>query len=237
MERQNITVLTGAGISAESGIKTFRDGGGLWEGYRVEEVATPDAWERNPGLVLKFYNERRRDLHKARPNAAHRALTQLEDRYNVTIVTQNVDDLHERAGSSNVIHLHGELLKARSSVNPLLIYDIEGDELKLGQLCEKGFQLRPHIVWFGEAVPMMPAAIEATAGADYFIVIGTSLVVYPAAGLLEYVREEAPVYVIDPKKPSWTFSRGAEFIVQEASRGVPEIVERLLNMNKGRLCI
>jgi len=181
---KRIVILTGAGMSAESGISTFRDNNGLWENHRIEDVASPEAWIRNPKMVLEFYNQRRKQLFEVEPNAGHHALVQLEEKYDVQIVTQNVDDLHERAGSSHVLHLHGELKKVRSTVDPSLIYELVHWELKLGDKCEKGSQLRPHIVWFGEAVPMIDKATELVKTADIFMVIGTSMVVYPAAGLI-----------------------------------------------------
>ena len=202
LPKSKIIVLTGAGISAESGLATFRDSGGLWEGYRIEDVATPEAWRKDQELVLEFYNMRRKAAITAKPNAGHLALVKLEEKFDVTIITQNVDNLHEKAGSSKVIHLHGELFKSRSTVNPHLIYKMSGWELKKGDKCEKGSQLRPHIVWFGEAVPMMDMAVEETMTADIFIIVGTSLQVYPAAGLLDYVADEIPKYVIDPNMPS-----------------------------------
>jgi len=189
---KHIVVLSGAGISAESGISTFRDAGGLWEGYDIRDVATPEAWNKNKALVLDFYNMRRKAALDAKPNAGHLALAELEKHFKVTVITQNVDNLHEKAGSTKVIHLHGELFKSRSTGDEKLIYDIEGWELKLGDKCEKGFQLRPHIVWFGEMVPMMDIAVEEAATADVFIVVGTSLQVYPAAGLMDYVAAESP---------------------------------------------
>ena len=181
---KRVVVLTGAGISAESGLQTFRGPDGLWEGHRVEDVATPEAWAANPGLVLEFYNQRRRGVRQAQPNAAHLALVDLEGAYDVRIVTQNVDDLHERAGSSNVLHLHGEVRKARSTRDSSLIRDLDDSDIHLGDLCERGSQLRPHIVWFGEMVPAMDEAVELVAEADVLLVVGTSLQVYPAAGLV-----------------------------------------------------
>ncbi|MEQ8583843.1 MAG: NAD-dependent deacylase [Marinoscillum sp.] len=198
---KKIVVLSGAGISAESGISTFRDSGGLWEGHEVMDVASPEGWHRNPELVLDFYNQRRKQALSAIPNIGHTVLAELEQDFQVTIITQNVDNLHEKAGSSHVIHLHGELQKVRSTIDETLIYDLDGWELKLGDLCEKGSQLRPHIVWFGEMVPMMDAAIAETRRADAFIVVGTSLMVYPAAGLLSFVGNAIPKYIIDPKLP------------------------------------
>lgn len=196
---KNIVVFTGAGISAESGLKTFRDADGLWENHAIEEVATPEAFHANPELVLRFYNERRKQLLECNPNDAHIAIAELENRYKVTVVTQNVDDLHERAGSTNVIHLHGELMKVRSTAYPELIYKLDSWESKLGDNCEKGFQLRPHIVWFGEQVPMMDKAIEIVEQADVFLVVGTSLQVYPAAGLVHYANKATQKFLIDPK--------------------------------------
>ncbi|HBK89492.1 MAG TPA: NAD-dependent deacylase [Cyclobacteriaceae bacterium] len=196
-----LTVLTGAGISAESGIPTFRDAGGLWEGHRVEDVATPEGWYRNPALVLEFYNQRRKKALEVRPNRGHEILAELESRFEVTIITQNVDNLHERAGSSKVIHLHGSLFESRSTADPSLVYPIEGWRLDLGDRCEKGSQLRPNIVWFGEMVPMMDVAADLAGSCDIFMVVGTSLVVYPAAGLVDMVRPEVPVFVIDPNVP------------------------------------
>ena len=223
-----IVVLTGAGVSQESGIRTFRDSDGLWEEYRIEDVATPEAWERDMELVLDFYNERRRALLEAMPNAAHIAIARLEDKYDVTVITQNVDDLHERGGSSNVLHLHGELKKVRSSVDPSLVYELQGWELKKGDLCEKGSQLRPHIVWFGEPVPMIEQAAKISAKADIMIVIGTSLQVYPAAGLIHYAFAGAPKYYIDPKAVAVPFIPNLEIIRKTAGEGVPELVDRLL---------
>ncbi len=197
---KKLIVLSGAGISAESGIRTFRDMGGLWEEYDVTEVASPMAWENNRDLVLKFYNERRKQLYEVEPNCGHMGLAELENDYDVEIITQNVDDLHERAGSSKVLHLHGELKKVRSTGDPSLIYELKGWELKEGDKCEKGYQLRPHIVWFGEAVPAIEDAIPIMQSADILVIIGTSLNVYPAAGLLQYTSRDIPVYLIDPNE-------------------------------------
>jgi NAD-dependent deacetylase len=224
---KKLVVLTGAGISAESGLKTFREMGGLWESYDVMEVASPEGWARDRKLVLDFYNERRKQLINAKPNAGHIGLVQLEKFFDVHIITQNVDDLHERAGSTNVLHLHGYLNKARSTVDPELIYDIDGWELKLGDTCEKGSQLRPHIVWFGEPVPAIEEAIEIAGRADIFVVAGTSLVVYPAAGLIDYVRPDAPIYVIDPNEISVPRGRKIEIIKEKASLGVQLLISRL----------
>lgn len=227
---KKVVVLTGAGISAESGLKTFRDSNGLWEGYNVYQVATPEGWDENPGLVLQFYNERRRDVARATPNAAHIALAKLEQRFAVTIVTQNVDDLHERAGSTKVVHLHGEIFKARSSVDPQLIYQLKED-IRLGDLCSKGSQLRPHIVWFGEAVPMMDEAIKAASEADVFVIVGSSLQVYPAAGLIDCVRSSVPKYLIDPRIPSLPEIPNLKTIAKRASEGVSSLVEELLGVS------
>jgi NAD-dependent deacetylase len=196
---KNVVVFTGAGMSAESGLKTFRDADGLWENHAIEEVATPEAFQSNPELVFRFYNERRKQLMECFPNDGHLAIAELEKRHQVTVITQNVDDLHERAGSTNVIHLHGELMKVRSTEYPELIYTLQDWELKWGDYCEKGFQLRPHIVWFGEQVPMMDKAIEIVEQADVFLVVGTSLQVYPAAGLVHYANKATQKFLIDPK--------------------------------------
>lgn len=225
---KTLVVLTGAGISAESGLKTFREMGGLWEEYAIEEVASPEAWERNPGLVLDFYNERRKQLLETGPNPAHYFLSELDEYFNVEIVTQNVDDLHERAGSKNITHLHGELRKARSTRYPDLIYDIEGWELHLGDTCEKGYQLRPHIVWFGEMVPAIEDAAKIFRQADYCAVIGTSLNVYPAAGLLAYLPGETPVFLIDPNETMIPQGYNVIYIKEKASYGVEILKETLL---------
>jgi NAD-dependent deacetylase len=200
--KQHIVVLSGAGISAESGLSTFRDNGGLWEKHSVYDVATPEAFARDPELVLRFYNERRHQLEGVQPNAAHRALAVLEKDYRVTVVTQNVDDLHERAGSTNVLHLHGELTRARSSKRKNLIYDIGYGAINLGDRCELGSQLRPHVVWFGEGVPMIEIAAETVATADHLLIVGTSLQVYPAAGLVALADPTVPVTVVDPGEPT-----------------------------------
>lgn len=226
---KKIVVLTGAGMSAESGIRTFRDSNGLWEEHRVEDVATYDAWLRNQQLVLDFYNQRRKQLYEVTPNAGHLALVELEKKFEVQIITQNVDDLHERAGSAHVLHLHGELKKARSTVDETLIYELPGWELKKGDLCEKGSQLRPHIVWFGEAVPMIEPAMELAAKADIFIVIGTSLNVYPAAGLVYYVKDQTPVYLIDPHAEMLQGVNNLTVFRETAGTGVPKLVKMLLD--------
>lgn len=228
MEKKKIVVLTGAGISAESGIKTFRDADGLWEGHDIMEVATPQGFERNPALVLNFYNQRRQQLHTVHPNEGHKALLNLEKLYDVTIITQNVDDLHERVGSSHIIHLHGELLKARSTSYPNLIYE-HAKDIHLGDVCERGSQLRPHIVWFGEAVPMMEKAIEITEKADILIIIGTSMQVYPAAGLIDLAASDTDIYYIDLKPATlYTSHKNLKIISKKASIGVPELVTQLL---------
>jgi len=225
---KKVVVLSGSGISAESGIKTFRDADGLWEGYDVMEVATPQGWKKNPALVLDFYNQRRKQAHTVEPNSAHYALAELEKQYDVTIVTQNVDNLHERAGSTKVKHLHGELFKSRSTVDESLIYDITHSELKLGDKCEKGSQLRPHIVWFGEMVPMMEEAERIATKADIFIVIGTSLVVYPAAGLVDYAPQNAKIYVVDKNMPYVAPRPNLVLIEQKATVGMKKILEELM---------
>lgn len=223
---KKIVVLTGAGVSAESGIKTFRDADGLWEGHDVMDVATPMGWEKDQELVLDFYNQRRRQLKEVQPNAAHLALKELEEKYEVHVITQNVDDLHERAGSQNVIHLHGELKKARSTFDDDLILDWEGD-IKPGDFCEHNYQLRPHVVWFGEGVPMMEKAIEITSEADILLIIGTSMQVYPAAGLIDFIPEDTPVYFIDPN-PAVQQTGNLQVYAKKASEGVPEVVKELL---------
>jgi len=226
---KKLVVLTGAGMSADSGVKTFRDHDGLWENHRIEEVATPEAWLQNPRLVMKFYNQRRKQLFEVEPNDGHKGLVKLEDKFEVHIVTQNVDDLHERAGSSNVLHLHGELKKVRSTVDPDLIYKLNGWELKFGDKCEKGSQLRPHIVWFGESVPMIEPAFKIVSQAEILLVIGTSMVVYPAAGLINYVSQEVPKYYIDPKAFPVSGVENLTIIKERAAVGVPKLVEELLN--------
>ena len=223
--KKHIVVLTGAGMSAESGIKTFRDANGLWEGHDVTEVASPQGFAKNPELVLDFYNQRRRQLFEVQPNSAHLALAELENDFNVTVVTQNVDDLHERAGSSNVLHLHGELLKARSTYDELDTFDWKTD-IQLGDTCKKGYQIRPHIVWFGEAVPMIEKAIEICEQADILIIIGTSLQVYPAAGLMHYVNPETLVYYIDPN-PAITSSKKISVYSEKATTGIIKVMKEL----------
>lgn len=229
MSMKKLIIFTGAGMSSESGIKTFRDSGGLWEEYDVNEVATPMAWAGNRDLVLRFYNERRRQLAASRPNAGHTGLADLEKYFNVQIITQNVDDLHERGGSSRVLHLHGELVKARSTSDPSLIYDIGYNDIKPGDRCEKGSQLRPHIVWFGEEVPMLEEAIRLASEADIFAVIGSSLNVYPAAGLINYAPLKASLWLIDPNEVYVPDNRKVEIIKTGASAGVAVLTKRLLN--------
>ncbi|NUQ25945.1 MAG: NAD-dependent deacylase [Saprospiraceae bacterium] len=227
---QKIVVLTGAGISAESGIKTFRDADGLWENHDVMEVASLEGWRKNPALVLEFYNQRRRQLAEVQPNAAHHALVELESDYEVSIVTQNVDDLHDRAGSSHIIHLHGELRKVRSSKDPSLIYYWEKDII-LGDTCELGSQLRPNIVWFGEEVPLLMDAAAEVSKADYIIIVGTSMQVYPAAGLVAFAPPQARVYYVDPR-PAINYelrqSANLEVIAEKATTGVRKVVDQLL---------
>jgi NAD-dependent deacetylase len=225
---KKIVVFTGSGISAESGIRTFRDSGGLWEEFDISEVATPEAWERNPGLVQKFYNDRRKQVLEAKPNAAHLALAQLESRFETMIITQNIDDLHERAGSKSIIHLHGEIRKARSSRYHELIYDISGTEIVPGSTCEQGYPLRPHIVWFGEAVPQMIPAMQQVMTADCFIIIGTSLEVYPAASLVEYAPVHIPKYFIDPAAVNPYGVNHLTIIREKASVAVPQLVSKLM---------
>lgn len=227
---KKLVVLTGAGMSAESGIATFRDSGGLWENHPVEQVATPEGFAANPELVLRFYNERRHELLKAKPNEGHYGLAELEKHFDVRIITQNVDNLHERAGSTKVIHLHGELMKSRSTGDESLIYEMseENCDIHLGDKCEKGYQLRPHIVWFGEAVPMITDAARISEKADIYVIIGTSMNVYPAAGLLAYVPYNVPVYLIDPKDVR-TSRSDTHHIKKGASEGVKELTKILLD--------
>jgi len=225
---KKVVVLTGAGISAESGLKTFRDSGGLWEGYDVMQVATPQAWAANRTLVLEFYNQRRKQALDAKPNQGHKAIAELAQHFEVNVITQNVDNLHEKAGSKNVLHLHGELFKVRSSFDDKLVYELDGWELKEGDKCEKGSQLRPHIVWFGEAVPMMGPATEITLQADVFIVAGTSLVVYPAASLLDFVNKEVPKFIVDPEIPHVTQTENLYFYEEPASTGLEKVKDLLI---------
>jgi len=225
---KKLVVLTGSGISAESGLKTFREMGGLWEQYDVNEVASPEGWDNNMELVCRFYNERRRQLLNASPNAGHITLAELENYFDIEIITQNIDNLHERAGSTKVLHLHGELMKVRSTGDPSLIYELDSCELNPGDTCEQGHQLRPHVVWFGEPVPLMETAIQITSEADIFAVIGTSLIVHPAAGLIHYVRENVPIYVIDPNDVTLPTYRTIEIIREKASVGVTIMKQKLI---------
>ncbi len=222
---KKIIVFSGAGISAESGLKTFRGSDSLWENYRIEDVATPNAWRKNRKVVLDFYNERRRQVVAAMPNAAHHALVRLEEKFIVHIVTQNIDNLHERAGSTRVLHLHGEIMRARSTVDPRMIYPLSGSELNEGDTCEKGSQLRPHIVWFGEQVPALPVAAQIVSEADFFIVIGTSLNVYPAAGLINYTPADCEKYYVDPAAGSIP---GYTIVKELAGTGVARLVDQLM---------
>ena len=224
--KKRLVVLSGAGISQESGLKTFRDMDGLWKQYDVTQLASPDAWRINPELVLTFYNERRKQLFEAKPNKGHYGIAELEKWFDTTVVTQNVDDLHEIAGSTNVLHLHGELRKARSTKDPSLIYTLDHWELKMGDLCELGSQLRPHIVWFGEQVPAIPDAIPYIQQADIMVVVGTSLVVYPAAGLLNYLRTDIPVFVVDPNVPTVN-NKNVKYIQKKAGEGINELISEL----------
>jgi NAD-dependent deacetylase len=225
---KNIVVLTGAGMSAESGLKTFREAEGLWEEHDVMEIASPIGWRNNKSLVLEFYNQRRAQLVSVEPNLGHAALRQLEDYFDVQLITQNVDDLHERAGSSKVLHLHGELFKVRSTGNPNLIYKWEKN-LVVGDVCEEGHQLRPHIVWFGEDVPLIPKAIDLVSTADVLLIIGTSMQVYPASTLIHYVNNNTPIYFIDPHPTiSESFFNNLKIIAEPATTGVPRIVNELI---------
>lgn len=227
--RKRIAVLTGAGISAESGLKTFRDSGGLWEEYKVEEVASYGGWLNNPSLILDFYNQRRKQLEGAKPNAAHTSLARLEQKYDVDIITQNVDDLHERGGSSRILHLHGELTKVRSTRYPELVYSIGYKSIKMGDLCERGAQLRPHIVWFGEEVPLIADAARLIDKADILLIIGTSLQVYPAAGLIHYAPKNCRVFLVDPGAVQPNGSPNMKVIKEGAGKAVPLLVDQLLN--------
>lgn len=226
--KKKIVVFSGAGVSAESGISTFRDSGGLWEQYNIEEVATPEAFENNPSLVLDFYNQRRKQIWDVYPNDAHKHIAALQQKYQVHVITQNIDDLHERAGSTDVLHLHGEIKKCRSTLDPELIYEVEGWELKLGDLCEKGSQLRPHIVWFGEEVPNMDLAAKIAKKADIFIIVGTSLNVYPAAGLVNFVPAGVPKYIIDPHPMEKDYIPNLHFIQEPATKGMIQLYNDLV---------
>jgi NAD-dependent deacetylase len=227
--KKKLVVLTGAGISAESGLKTFRDSDGLWENFNVEDVATIDGWHRNPALVQQFYNQRRAQAFTAKPNAGHNALADLEKYFDVRIITQNVDGLHERAGSTNVLHLHGELSKVRSVKNENLIYDIGAKAIEMGDLADDGGQLRPHIVWFGEMVPMIEIAADLCLNADIFVVVGTSMQVYPAAGVIGFVSDDAPKFIIDPNSPEVSSQyMNVQYITETATIGVPQLAEILI---------
>ena len=228
MSKKKLVILSGAGISAESGLRTFRDSDGLWEGYNVEDVATPEAWKKDPQLVLTFYNERRKNVADAKPNAAHIGLVDLENDFDVTVITQNIDDLHEKAGSTNVLHLHGEIFKMRSEWDDELISEIKGD-IKLGDMATDGKQLRPFIVWFGEPVVMMERAVEVVYTADVFAVIGTSLAVYPAAGLVNYVSANTPKYIIDKKIPYTSPMKNLILIEKPATEGIVDFKKLLLD--------
>lgn len=227
-----IVVFTGAGVSAESGIKTFRDSDGLWENYKIEEVATPQAWVANPALVLDFYNQRRQQVMQAKPNDAHIAIAELQEHFDITVITQNIDDLHERAGSKKVLHLHGEIMKARSEKDSARIISLQKPDITLGELASDGAQLRPHIVWFGEEVPKMEEAYMITETADVFMVIGTSLNVYPAANLAYYAPEKAQKIVVDPKADSFQLHDDYTVIAATACKGVPSIVHQLIKQSK-----
>lgn len=230
MSKFNLVILSGAGISAESGLKTFRDSDGLWENYHIHDVATPQAWQKDPALVLQFYNERRKNALAASPNKGHITCAELEADFHVQIVTQNVDNLHERAGSANILHLHGQLMQARGQKDIETIVDLtEGEDIELGQLAPDGTQLRPHIVWFGEMVPMLPTAAELVQQADAMIVVGTSLQVYPAASLVDFLDDNAPLLVVDPAKPDYNFGRAVEYFQEGASTGMPKAEAWLRN--------
>lgn len=228
MPEQKVVVITGAGISAESGLATFRDAGGLWEGYDINEVASVEGWKKNPENVLSFYNLRREQAANAEPNGAHKALAELEEHFNIVIITQNVDDLHERAGSSNVLHLHGEIKKARSTKDPSIIVDIGSKPIKLGDLAPDGAQLRPHIVWFGEMVPMIEPAVEEVAKADILLVVGTSLLVYPAAGLIDYAKPGIKKFIVDPSDPQLYNAKGWNHYKENATTGVKKLADKLI---------
>lgn len=227
MSKKRLVIFTGAGISAESGLKTFRDAGGLWEQYRIEDVATFEAWTNNQDLVLDFYNQRRRQVMDAQPNAAHKFIASLQKDFDVHVITQNIDDLHERAGSKKVLHLHGEIMKSRSTADNSLVYEMTSAEIKKGQVCEKGSQLRPHIVWFGEMVPEMENAYMIAERAELFVVIGTSLNVYPAAGLLTYIAHNTPKWLVDPGEFNLDYIRNIRHIKQTAVNGVEELGREL----------
>ncbi len=227
MKKKKIVVFSGAGMSAESGIKTFRDSGGLWEEYRIEDVATFDAWTKNQSLVLNFYNQRRKQVMEAEPNTAHLLVAEWQQHFDVQVITQNIDDLHERAGSKKVLHLHGEIMKGRSTVRHDLVYPLKHWEIKAGDVCEVGSQIRPHIVWFGEAVPEMERAIELTEDADIFVTIGTSLNVYPAANLINVVESHIPKYLVDPGDFNLDYVKNLTIIKSTAVEGLKIVSEKL----------
>lgn len=228
MAKKKLVVLTGAGMSAESGIATFRGVDGLWEGHDVTEVASPEGWEANRELVLDFYNQRRKNVMEAKPNKGHLIIKELEQWFDVCIITQNIDNLHEKAGSSRVVHLHGEIMKSRSTGDPSLVYDMDSWELNMGDVCAKGHQLRPHIVWFGEMVPMMDTAVALTEIADIIVIVGTSMVVYPAAGLVHHAPHGTPIYVVDPNKPPVHGIKDVRFIEEPATTGMEVLKQELL---------
>lgn len=228
MDRERVVVFSGAGVSAESGLRTFRDSDGLWEEYPLEEVATPEAWARDPAKVLHFYDLRREQVRAARPNAAHHAIAGLEAHFDVEVITQNIDDLHERAGSTRVMHLHGEVLLARSTADPLWLRPVNGPSLKLGDRCPKGSQLRPHVVWFGEPVPMIEAAARSVARADVLVIVGTSLNVYPAAGLVQLASRSCAVHVVDPNATALAVRQNVAVWNEKASLGLPKLAARLV---------
>lgn len=230
MSKKKLIIFSGAGMSAESGIKTFRDSGGLWEEYKVEDVATLEAWEKNQKLVTEFYNQRRKQVMEAQPNEAHKIIADLQKIFDVTVITQNVDNLHERAGSKNVIHLHGEIVKAQSSIDPSKIYNLKNWEIKIGDTCELGSQLRPYIVWFGEMVPMMEPAIDMVGKADLFTVIGTSLNVYPAAGLVNYTPSTIPKWLVDPGDFNLEHIQNIEHIKETAVNGMKKLQDVLMKL-------
>ena len=227
MKKQKLVILSGAGISAESGLATFRGADGLWEGHRVEDVATPDAWKRNPELVLEFYNQRRKQALEAKPNKGHLIIKELENDFEVVVITQNVDNLHEKAKSKTIIHLHGQLFQSRSTKNPEVIFEMDGWELKLGDKAADESQLRPNIVWFGEAVPMIETAIDEVATADYVVVVGTSMQVYPAASLVDYVLRSATIFVVDPAAIEVKSTRKVVYIQEVATKGMQKVAEYL----------
>lgn len=227
-KRKHLVVFSGAGVSADSGVSTFRDGDGLWENHRIEDVCTADAWHKNPQLVLEFYNARRKQLYEVEPNNAHKWIVEAEKYFDVTVITQNVDNLHERAGSKKVVHLHGELVKCRSSIDSNLIYDVDGWEMKMGEKCENGSQLRPFIVFFGEDVPMYDKALDIVTSADILLIVGTSLQVYPAAGLINYTPPKSPIYLVDPKCSSISAPNQIYYEQAKAKDGVEKIIKQLI---------